>query len=236
MQRKDIIVSGDIQLRGQVWPEYDEDIPLSAQQRKFVEELAINGFNATAAADAAGYKWPHKYAYRLMADPKIKAAIDVRFGEFIMSANEAMARLTDYARGEGANYLDDEGNVDFKKLREDGKMHLVKSITDGKYGKRVEFYSAIDAIKTIGKYHNVFVERNENINIDLDRLSEAQLQALAEGANLIEVLMMKDYENEDVVEGVLSETSKPELESTSGTSEAEEGETGHAVSEVSEEI
>lgn len=216
----------EIKLRGHEWPEYTEDIPLSDQMRRFVEEYVINGFNATEAARAAGYAWPEKYAYRLVRHPKIRAAVQARFSEHIMSAEEALARLTEQARGEGGTYIDENGDIDISALKAAGKAHLIKSITDGKYGKRIEFYDAQSALALIGKYHKVFTERTENIHFDMSRLSTRQLERLASGDTLIDVLLdREDYESSgDIIEG------------ESRTRETEESEAGDTVPEISEEI
>jgi len=189
-------MSGEVTLRGIEWEEYAEDVPLSDKQRAFVEEYATNGFNATAAARVAGYAFPDKFAYRLVRNTKIREAIEIRFKDRIMTAEEVLARLTEQARGDIGSYVDDEGNVDFAKLREDGKAHLVKSISDSKYGKRIEFYSAQKAMEIMGKYHRLFAERIENITFDMSRLSNRQLERLASGDKLIDVLI--DREGYDI--------------------------------------
>jgi phage terminase small subunit len=192
----------EIRLRGAA---HIEDIPLSDQERRFVEEYAINGFNAAAAAKAAGYKWPKHYAYRLVRAPKVRAAIEIRFKDVIMSADEVLARLTEQARGDYGNYIDAEGNVDIEALKEDGKAHLIKSISDSKYGKRIEFYDAQRAMNLMAKYHRLFAERIENITFDMSRLTDQQLERLANGDKLIDVLLNReDYSitiEDSVVEG-----------------------------------
>jgi phage terminase small subunit len=185
-------MSGEIKLRGIRWDEYAEDLPLTDRQRAFVEEYAINGFNASAAAKAAGYEHPDKFAYRLVRNAKIREAIEIRFKDRIMSAEEVLARLTEQARGDIGNYLDEEGNVNIAQLQADGKAHLIKSISDSKYGKRVEFYDAQKAMSLMAKYHRLFAERIENITFDMSRLSDTQLERIASGDKLIDVLLAND--------------------------------------------
>jgi phage terminase small subunit len=193
------MMTDEIVLRG---TEYLEDIPLTDRQKVFVEEYAINGFNALAAAKAAGYKWAHKFAYRLVRDPKVRAAIEARFKDRIMTADEVLARLTEQARGDYGNYIDSEGEVDIEALKADGKAHLIKSISDSKYGKRIEFYDSQKAISLMAKYHRLFADRVENIHFDMSRLSDRQLERLSGGAKLIDVLLDREsYDSSDVVEG-----------------------------------
>ena len=195
-------MSGEIKLRGTEWDGYAEDIPLTERQKLFVEQYAKNGFNARAAAKAAGYKLKFQGAYRLINDPKIKAAIRARFQDHLMEADEVLARLASQARGDVGDYIDDEGNVDFKKLKEDGKSHLVESISDSKYGKRVQFYSTQKALALIGKYHRLFAERIENISFDMNRLSDRQLERLSSGDKLIDVLLdREEYDDSITIDG-----------------------------------
>ena len=211
------MMSGEIKLRGTVWPEYTEDIPLTDRQKAFVEEYDINGFNARAAAEAAGYAFPHKVAYRLVRNPKISAAIQIRFKDRIMTAEEVLARLTEQARGDYGNYVDEDGNVDLAQLKADGKAHLIKSISDSKYGKRIEFYDAQHAMNLMAKYHRLFAERIENIHFDMSRLSDRQLERLADGAKLIDVLLDREqYDDSLTVEGAsrVVETQEESKEDT----------------------
>ena len=207
-------MSGELKLRG---TEYVEDIPLTDRQKRFVEQYATNGFNATGAAEVAGYQWPEKYAYRIIRQPKIKAAIQARFKEHIMSADEVLARLTEQARGDIGNYIDDEGNVDFQKLKEEGKGHLVKSISDSKYGKRVEFYSSQAAMQLMAKYHRLFADRIENITFDMSRLSNLQLERLANGSKLIDVLLNR--EEYDTIEGESNVVDAEDVDDAGGVEE-----------------
>ena len=192
-------MSGELKLRG---TEYVEDIPLTDRQKRFVEEYAINGFNAMGAARSAGYQWPEKYAYRIIRQPKIRAAIQARFKEHTMSAEEVLARLTEQARADYGNYIDDDGNVDIAALKKDGKAHLIKSISDSKYGKRIEFYDAQHAMALMAKYHRLFADRIETITFDMNRLTDDQLARLANGEKLIDVLLAREtYDDSLTVEG-----------------------------------
>lgn len=184
----------EIVLRGTT---YIEDIPLSERERLFVEEYAINGFNGNAAALAAGYSAKsHNSAHRLLRSPKVRAAIEVRYKDHVMSADEVLARLTEQARGDYGNYIDNDGSVNIEQLKADGKAHLIKSISDSKYGVRIEFYDSQKAMAIMGKYHRLFAERIENITFDMARLSNRQLTRLSRGDKLIDVLL--DREEYDV--------------------------------------
>ncbi len=61
----------------------DEDDGLTTQRREFVEQLLVHGFNATAAAIAAGYsaKSARGTAHKLLKDDRVMAAINRRAGD-----------------------------------------------------------------------------------------------------------------------------------------------------------
>lgn len=98
-------------------------------------------------------------ASQLLRNPKVSEAIDERLRESAMSANEVLARLAEQARGGHDQFVKDNGTVDFKELKQAGKMHLVKSISDTKWGKKVEFYNSQTALNLLGKHLALFVDR-----------------------------------------------------------------------------
>ena len=116
-------------------------------------------FNATAAAQRAGYKWPNKQGPR--NKKKFEAQIRDHIAESLMSADEVLLRLGEIARAEHSGYMDASGRVDMRKLVEDGKGHLVRSDKPTAYGRAVEFHDAHAALRDIGKAQGLFRERRE---------------------------------------------------------------------------
>lgn len=100
-------------------------------------------------------------AHRLLRNPKIREVIEDRLAEEVMSANEALARLSDMARGVTSDYLTSKGKLDIAKLIDDGKGHLVKKIREGKYGMSYEFYDAQRANELIARHYGAFTDRLE---------------------------------------------------------------------------
>lgn len=149
---------------------------LSAMQRKFLVEYLIHG-NASKAAASAGYSYPDRQGYRLRQNDQIRAAIDEFFHAQEMSAREVVARLSQQAKAEYADYINPDGTVDLAQLKLDGRMHLVKRVTQSQYGPQVEFYDAHTALVDVGRYHGLFKD-SVNLSVDVTRLSDEELDEL----------------------------------------------------------
>lgn len=75
---------------------------LSNKQQAFVEAYLANGFNATKAARTAGYsaRTARSIGAENLTKPDISTAIQQRMTAMIMTADEALARLSEHARGD----------------------------------------------------------------------------------------------------------------------------------------
>lgn len=146
---------------------------LTPKQQKFIEQYFANGFNASKAALDAGYKTRQSGAENL-SNPVIKAEIDRIFEDSAMPAGEILALLTAHARGDLGDFLDDNGSIDLKKAREQGKTRLIKKIkrtvttyTDeqgnGKesFTDEIELHSPQFALQLLGKHRKLFIDRQE---------------------------------------------------------------------------
>ena len=137
----------------------DDANSLSFKQRRFVEAY-LQTWNATKAAEIAGYKFPNKQGPQLLVNLGIKSVIDVRMRETSMQVNEVLKRLTQQASNEASAYIQQDGSVDLAGLIADGKSHLIKGI---KYDRRgnvvVEFYDAQAALALVGKAQRMFIEQ-----------------------------------------------------------------------------
>jgi hypothetical protein len=164
---------------------------LTCKQRMFVDSYLSNGFNATEAARAAGYrgKDDHSLAsigYENLRKPEISAAVQQRMNEAAMSANEVLARLSKIARGEVVDFLDEDGKFDLRTARRLQKAGLLKKLKSKRTSKNVdtltegeedsretletslvyeevefEMYSAHEALRDLGKYHKLFTDKHE---------------------------------------------------------------------------
>lgn len=131
---------------------------LTTKQRAFVEAYLSNGFNATQAAITAGYSQKTAYSQgaRLLKNVEVRAQIEARLGEMAMSANEALFRLSDHARGTMADFIDVEhGDIDLVKADQAGKLHLIKEfsrvVTSDSSRITIKLYDAQAALAQIIK-------------------------------------------------------------------------------------
>jgi hypothetical protein len=148
-------------------------VSLTNGQKAFVEEY-FEDFNATRAAERAGYGGDDNVlaaqGSRLLKNVKVAEKIKQRFAEKAMSADEALSRVADIARGNLGRYLDisntDKIGLDYDKLTEEGQLHLIKSVSTNKDGElgRVEFYSALQALELVLKAAGVF---DDGVTINL---------------------------------------------------------------------
>jgi hypothetical protein len=154
---------------------------LTDKQRAFVEAYLANGFNAADAARQLKYAYPDRQGYRLLRNVEIAAAIHEALSERAMPASEVLARLAEQARGTMDDFLDDAGDIDLKRARERGRLHLVKSRSVTKEGERIELYSAQSALELLARHHKLLTDRVEHSGkIDLSSMTDDELRAIIE--------------------------------------------------------
>jgi phage terminase small subunit len=163
-----------------------EEKQLTVKQRKFADlYVGSCNLNATRAAIAAGYseKTAYSIGHENLRKPEIRFYIEKRLSEITLSRNEVLMRLTRIASGSVEDLLDDDGKFDFKTAKRSGKLALIKKLkvkplqgkaetnidsespetTHPETFEEVEFemYSAHEALRDLGKYHKLFIERHE---------------------------------------------------------------------------
>lgn len=145
---------------------------LTKGQRHFLLRYLLHG-NATKAADEAGYAYPNKQGPAMLKKKRIQAAIDAYFAQHEMSAKEVIARLSQQARAEYAEYLTvthlpdpatgqvfTDVGVDVERMVADGRGHLIKAVKYTRTGRPyIEFADAFQALVKVGQYHSLFTER-----------------------------------------------------------------------------
>ncbi len=168
---------------------------LTGKQRAFIDAYFACRFNGTEAARRAGYGGDENAlaaaASRLLRSVKVKEAVANRWKAHGMTAEEVTARLTEQARGSMEDFLyfkDGYCRPDLNAARDAGKLHLLKSASWTKEGVRVELYSAKDALDSIAKTLGMFKDQSTNLNIDLDSLTDEQLERIANGEEPAHVL------------------------------------------------
>jgi hypothetical protein len=152
---------------------------LTYRQRLFVcAYLGTAAGNATEAARAAGYAQPHSQGPRLLANVGIRAAIAAKLAGAALAAEEVLARLSDMASADLADFLaiSPKGHrVDLAKARRAGKTHLIKKLSPTRYGLAIELHDARGALELLGKYHGLFDR------IDMGDAKTEELEARSAG-------------------------------------------------------
>lgn len=151
-------------------------------------------WNATEAARRADYRHPDKQGQQKKA--KFADEIKERIEQIQMSADEVLIRLAEQARGDMGEF---SSVSTFEELQKHPLSHLVKRIQvdvtptpDGKKVKtakfRLELYDAQSALQLIGKNLGLFKDTMTNINLDLSLLTTEQLERIANGEDVYNVL------------------------------------------------
>lgn len=78
-----------------------------------------------------------------------------------MGADEVLIRLSEMARADISEFINDYGGIDWDKVRAQG--YLVKKVrhNQGK-NSEVELHDALSALQLIGKHHKLFTEKIEH--------------------------------------------------------------------------
>jgi len=139
---------------------------LTNKQQAFIEHY-LQCWNATEAARQAGYRGNDNTLASVGSEnlrkPNIRRHIQDRLNAAAMTADEVLARLSEQARSDISEYINDFGYLDFDRLKADGKAHLIKKydITNvgGKLKIKFEVYDAQAALVHLGKAHALFTDK-----------------------------------------------------------------------------
>lgn len=174
----------------------DDTAQLTDRQRLFARHY-VACLNATEAASRAGYAGDRNtlgvQGHENLRNPKIRALVDELLAAATITPAEILGRLTAFARGDLGEFFVASGRgvrLDLKRAKELGLMPLVKSYSRTKDGVRIELYSAADALARLGEHYKLWGKGADILKlIDLSKLSDAQLDRLAEGEDPIKVLL-----------------------------------------------
>ena len=145
---------------------------LTDKQQAFINHYLIT-LNGTEAARRAGYKGNDvtlaSVAYENLRKPHLREEIDNRLNALTMSADEALLRMTQIARGDLSQYIYNDGDIDIQALKENDDGRLLKKYrrtrnsTTRKNGDEFEsetidfeFYPADAALRDILKIHGKY--------------------------------------------------------------------------------
>ncbi len=142
---------------------------LTGKQQAFVD-FYLQHFNATKAAEQAGYKGNGKTLAQVGAEnlrkPYLQQAIAKRTKSRAMDADEALSILAEMARADLGDFLHIDHNytiVDLEQAKKDGKTHLIKSYQGASKiaGAKVELHDKQRAIENILKALGVFNHKQQ---------------------------------------------------------------------------
>lgn len=137
---------------------------LNPRQQKFVYHYVMSG-NGAQSVRKVGYKGSDVgkkvYAYHLLRDPKVKAAIKESLSTAAATADEVLARLKEHAFGNIMDFVDKRGRViSFAELK--AKGFLVKSYKINETGAaEIEFHGPNKALELLAKHHGLLTEKVE---------------------------------------------------------------------------
>lgn len=148
---------------------------LNPRQNSFVNYyLELEG-NGTQAAKLAGYGGSDEVlaivASKLLRSVKVREEIQRRLGNHIASSEEVLERLTSHARADLGKVLEPDGSLDFHAAKLRGQTKLLKKVKyDKETGKltEIELYDAQAALEKLGKFHGLFIERSESVNLNIN--------------------------------------------------------------------
>ena len=191
----------------------NESIPitLSHRHRMFVDEWFQCNMNATSAYKAvfplAKYSTCRANGANLLANASIQAEISKRFKDKVMGPEEVVFRLSAMSRASHFPFIriTEDGRVyfDFSDSESKEYFFLIKKIKTKRTRRvegvvewedewvEVELHDSQTALNTLAKYHNLLTENSTNLNIDLSSLTDDQINRLARGDKLYDVLANK---------------------------------------------
>ena len=158
-------------------------MPLTGKQATFLAEY-LRCWNASEAARRAGYSVHTAGAIgsENLKKPEILAAIERFKAEHIMSAEEVQILVTQQARSDIGDFLEQADGVvrvDLVKAIEAKKTGLIKKLSQTRtvrtrgdddveesVSTTIELYDKQAALVQIGKMHKIFSERQEVVGKD----------------------------------------------------------------------
>ena len=181
---------------------------LTNKQQAFINEY-LQCWNGAEAARRAGYseRTAGKQAWQMLQLPAVKTEIEERLEEHTMSANEVLVRLTRQARADIGDYLVVYGgniDIDLVSAKEAHETDVIKKLThrkkiytdsDGNVTEdihtQIELHDQQAAAVHLGRHYALFTDRveNRNLDIDLSNLTDAQLQRVADGEDVLQVVL-----------------------------------------------
>jgi phage terminase small subunit len=161
---------------------------------------ASEAYRSTHPGAQANTSWTE--GHRTLRKPEVEAYISKRLKKMVMGADEVLARLTRYASGSMRPFMDvkEDGFAGINLSTDEAKIHLdlIKEIQTSRTRRvvgrgerqeewedeqvKVKIPDPLDALKTLGKYHNLFTEKDEDGNPITDEERIARVMAILDDA------------------------------------------------------
>jgi phage terminase small subunit len=165
-------------------------VALSKKQKSFIEHY-LQSWNATQAAKDAGYSdhSARSIGAENLTKPDIANEIQRRIDEISMSADEVLTEIAEIGRAsiEDLMDVDEQGKLsfNFQRAKEEGKLHLIKSIVNTQWGIKVELHDRMQALQLIAKHLGLFTEKVDLTtggkplrNLNTRELTDEELETL----------------------------------------------------------
>lgn len=190
-------------------------VELTADEFNFVNIYFDENMNATRAYmkcyPNSSYSAARSSSSDLLTKPNLRAVIRQRLKDKSMGQSEVLARLADMARASHEPFIKiaDDGFVYFDFSHPDAlkNLHLIKKMKTKRErrieGKgedaqewegewvEVELHDAAAALRDLGRYHKLFVDRTENteinFNINWDELTPDQIVRIRNAKDIVEI-------------------------------------------------
>ncbi len=156
---------------------------LTRKELAFIDEYFLCGLRGSDAARRCGSKSPRMYAHRMLSNVNIQAEIDKRLARHKMSSAMVLARLSDMAMSNIADFTDIEDTSDLRKYRH--KTHVIKKFKKTVHHTRdnetfttieIELYGADSALVNLGRHYKLFTD-----SVKIDDWRTELLTLLREG-------------------------------------------------------
>lgn len=153
---------------------------LSEKHKRFVKLYAqnLNGVKSYMEVyPNASYEAAGNAAYELLKNAEVKAALDDEFNASVMTKSEVLKRINAIAHINVNNLMNDYGEIDIAKVRKSDAGYLIKSISDTKFGKRIELHDSSKALDTLAKIHRLFDDKSDvTVNIVQELSAKQKLE------------------------------------------------------------
>lgn len=163
---------------------------LTYKQRLFVNAyLGEADGNASQAARIAGYGQPHMAGPRLIAIDYIQSLISRRVDIAAMTANEVLARISEFGSADIGDYLEEQPDGSLRVLlaeaKKAGRTRVIKKIkitrktstssrgdVEEEVVTELELHSPLVALDKLAQHHGLYRELKANDDRELDKLLE----------------------------------------------------------------